>query len=113
MVLTISPVVASFNNPLIFLVDIIFLVTIASITSWYFYYYQKKEIFGNFLGGAIISVSGAVLLLILQKPIRDFIMWLMSPKVGSDQLSRVNIIVASLGAYLAMYLLYKISKKKE
>lgn len=103
----------SFNNPLIFLIDIILLVSIASIASWYFYYYLKKDFFGKFLGGAMAAMAGSVILLLLQKPIRYMIMWLMSPKWGDSQLSRVNLIVASIGALLSLYIFNKINKNKE
>ncbi|MCB1160502.1 MAG: hypothetical protein H7A25_17570 [Leptospiraceae bacterium] len=105
-------ILTTFQNPFIFLIDIIFLVSISSIVSWYFFFYQKKEIFGGFLGGTIIASFGAVLILLTQSPIRDFVMWLMSPKIGTTQLSRVNIIVATLGAFLALFILEKIGKAR-
>lgn len=106
-------ILANLNNPIIFLVDLIFLISIASIMSWYFYYFRQKEIFGKFLGGTIIAMGGAVLILILQNPIRDVIMWFMSPKMGTMQLSRVNIIAAFLGSYIALYVLIRINRNKE
>ncbi|MEM7182248.1 MAG: hypothetical protein AAF518_15140 [Spirochaetota bacterium] len=100
------------NNPVIFLMDIIFLVSIASLISWYFYYYLQKDIFGKFLGGAIIAAAGSVLFVIIQTPIRQIIMWFVSPKLGTMQLSRVNIIAAILGAYLSLYIFNRINRNR-
>ncbi|HMV41411.1 MAG TPA: hypothetical protein PK079_17585 [Leptospiraceae bacterium] len=108
---------ATTSEPLTILVDIIFITAISSLIAWYFYFYLKKEIIGGFIGAIVISALGSILLLAsLQSFIRDIFMWLMSPKLGTIQLSNVNLIVVFIGAYLSLYLLIKINynrKRKE
>ena len=93
---------ATTSEPLTILVDIIFIVGISTMVAWYFYFYLKKEIIGGFVGAILILAS-------LQTFVRDIIMWLMSPKLGTIQLSNVNLIVIFLGAYLSLFLLIKIN----
>lgn len=105
---------ATTSEPLTILVDIIFIVGIATVVAWYFYFYLKREVIGGFVGAIIISGFGAILILAtLQTFLRDIIMWLMSPKLGTIQLSNVNLIVIFMGAYLSLYLLIKINYNKQ
>ena len=72
------------------------------------------NIIGGFVGAIVISGLGAILILAtLQTFLRDIIMWLMSPKLGTIQLSNVNLIVIFMGAYLSLYLLIKINYNKQ
>jgi len=105
---------ATTSEPLTILVDIIFIVGIATLVAWYFYFYLKREIIGGFVGAIVISGLGAILILAtLQTFLRDIIMWLMSPKLGTIQLSNINLIVIFMGAYLSLYLLIKINYNKQ
>lgn len=105
---------ATTSEPLSILVDLIFIVGISTMVAWYFYFYLKREIIGGFIGAIVISGLGAILVLAtLQTFIRDIIMWLMSPKLGTIQLSNVNLIVIFLGAYLALFLLIKLNYNKK
>ncbi|MBP7281354.1 MAG: hypothetical protein KBA66_07255 [Leptospiraceae bacterium] len=105
---------ATTSEPLTILVDIIFIVGISTMVAWYFYFYLKREVIGGFIGAVVISGLGAILILAtLQTFLRDIIMWLMSPKLGTIQLSNVNLIVILLGAYLSLFLLVKINYNKK
>lgn len=105
---------ATTSEPLTILVDIIFIVGVATMVAWYFYFYLKREVIGGFVGAIVISGLGAILILAtLQTFLRDIIMWLMSPKLGTIQLSNVNLIVIFLGAYLSLFLLVKINYNKK
>ncbi len=81
--------------------------------AWYFYFYKKKVIIGGYVGASTIASFGAILLFaFFHKGIRDFIMWLMSPKLGTIQLSNVNLIVIVIGAFLSLYIVEILQKKR-
>ena len=102
------------SEPWTILIDIIFIVTVASVIAWYFYSKEKRYIIGNFIGAAIIAFTGSIIMYSLfQNIVRDVLMWLMSPKIGTYQLSNVNLIAAFLGAYLAVYIVTQLDYKKK
>lgn len=61
----------------------------------------------------VAFVGALIVVALLQNIIRDLIMWLMSPKIGSTQLSNVNLIAVFLGAFLALYVMNRINHNKE
>lgn len=105
---------ATVSEPLTILVDIIFIVGISTLVSWYFYFYKKKDILGGFIGAIVIAGLGSLLILAtLQTLVREIIMWLMSPKLGTIQLSNVNLIVVFAGAFLSLYILTRLNFNKQ
>jgi hypothetical protein len=91
------------------LVDMFFIVALSMGVAWYYYFYQKNNILGGFLGATLFATIGSILMFtFFQKFIRDIIMWFMSPKLGAIQISNVNLIVVSIGAFLALYIVQKI-----
>lgn len=96
------------------LVDIVFFLGASAIVAWYFYYYLKKDLLGKFWGAMLVAAGGALIVFaLLQTIIRDIIMWLMSPKIGSTQLSNVNLIAIFIGGFLALYIMNRINHNKE
>ncbi|MBE7413142.1 MAG: hypothetical protein L6Q54_12075 [Leptospiraceae bacterium] len=101
---------ASPSAPWTVLVDIIFLIAVSAVVAWYYYFYLKKDLLGKFLGTILVASVGALIVFaILQDALRNIIMWLISPKIGSTQLSNVNLIAVFLGAYLALYIMNRIN----
>jgi hypothetical protein len=95
------------------LIDIIFLLAISMGMAWYFYFHNRRNIIGGFIGSTIIAVIGALILFaFMHKSIRDLLMWLMSPKIGTVQLSNMNLIVVSIGAFLSLYFVDLLQKRK-
>ncbi|NBU96986.1 MAG: hypothetical protein EBS19_02040 [Spirochaetia bacterium] len=104
---------ANVSAPWTLLMDIIFILALSMIVSYYFYYYKKKEILGGYIGATVIAIFGSILLFaFFHKVVRDFIMWLMSPKIGTIQLSNVNLIVIVLGAFLSLFIVDVLQKKR-
>ncbi|MCB1178347.1 MAG: hypothetical protein KDK36_12250 [Leptospiraceae bacterium] len=109
-----SIILANTSSPWTLLIDLFFIVTISMGSAWYFYFYKKINFLGGFIGATAIAGLGALLVFaFLQRFVRDLIMWLMSPKLGSVQISNVNLIVVFMGAYLFLYLVQKIQFKKK
>ncbi|MCE9500222.1 MAG: hypothetical protein K8R21_06965 [Leptospira sp.] len=105
---------ASARAPWTILVDIIFFIAVSALVAWYFYFYLRKDLLGKFLGATLVAGIGALIIFaLLQEVIRDIIMWLMSPKIGSSQLSNVNLIAVFIGGYLALYLMNKINHNRD
>lgn len=106
-------VLANVSAPWTLLMDIILLLALSMLVSYYFYVYQKKVILGGYVGTTAIASFGAILLFaFFHKGIRDFIMWLMSPKIGTMQLSNLNLIVIVLGAYLSLYIVDILQRRR-
>jgi hypothetical protein len=104
---------ANVSAPWTLLMDIFFILALSMIVAWYFYFYKKKVIIGGYVGATTIASFGAILLFaFFHKGIRDFIMWLMSPKLGTIQLSNVNLIVIVIGAFLSLYIVEILQKKR-
>jgi hypothetical protein len=108
------PLLGAPSAPWTTLVDIVFFVGASAIVAWYYYYYLKKDLLGGFWGAVLVSAVGALIVFaLLQTFIRDIIMWLMSPKIGSTQLSNVNLIAIFIGGFLALYVMNRINHNKE
>ncbi len=104
---------ANTASPWTLLIDLFFIVSISMGTAWYFYFYKKYDILGGFLGATTIAGMGALLMFaFLQRIVKDIIMWLMSPKFGSIQISNVNLIVVLMGSFLFLYIVQKIQFRK-
>jgi uncharacterized membrane protein YeaQ/YmgE (transglycosylase-associated protein family) len=105
---------ASPSAPWTVLVDIIFFIAVSAVVAWYYYFYLKKDLLGKFWGAILVASIGALIIFaILQNILRDVIMWLMSPKIGSTQLSNVNLIAVFIGAYLALFIMNRINHDRE
>jgi len=102
------------SSPWTIIVDIAFFGGISGLFAWYFYVYMRKDLLGKFWGAALVAGIGALIIFsTLQTVIREVIVWLMSPRIGSVQLSNVNLIAISIGAYLALYIMNQINHNKE
>ncbi|WCL50384.1 hypothetical protein [Leptospira sp. GIMC2001] len=96
------------------LVDIVFFLGASAVMAWYYYYFLKKDLLGKFWGAMLVAAVGSLIVFALfQTFIRDIIMWLMSPKIGSTQLSNVNLIAIFIGGFLALYIMNRINHNKE
>lgn len=105
---------ASPSGPWTNLVDIFFVILASATVAWYFYYYLRKDLLGKFWGAVFVAGLGALIVFATsQTLIRDVIMWFMSPKIGSFQLSNVNLIAVFLGGYLALSIMNRINHNKE
>jgi len=102
------------SSPWTILVDILFFGGISALFAWYFFVYLRKDLLGGFWGAVFVAGIGALILFAtFQTIIREVIMWLMSPRIGTVQLSNVNLIAISIGAYLALYIMNQINHNKE
>ena len=102
------------SSPWTKIVDLLFLFGISTFFAWLYYSYMRKDLLGKFWGATMVAAVGALIVFaILQNVIREIIVWLMSPKIGSVPLSNVNLIAISLGAYLALYIMNRINHNKE
>lgn len=102
------------SSPWTYLVDVIFFCGISALFAWYYYSFLKKDILGKFWGAALVAGLGALIIFsTMQTVIREVIIWLMSPRIGTMQLSNVNLIAISIGAYLALYIMNQINHNKE
>ncbi|MCZ8238379.1 MAG: hypothetical protein O9346_03780 [Leptospiraceae bacterium] len=110
----IFPPLGAPSSPWTSIVDIIFFLGANALVAWYYYYYLRKDLLGKFWGAMLVSAIGALIVFaLLQNFIREVIMWLMSPKIGSTQLSNVNLIAIFLGGFIALYLMNRINHNKE
>jgi hypothetical protein len=106
-------VLASPSAPWTNLVDIIFLVLASATVAWYFYFYLKKDLLGKYWGAMTVAILGSLIVFsTLQNFVRELIMWLMSPKIGSTQLSNVNLIAIFIGGFCALYIMNLINNDK-
>ena len=104
---------ANVSAPWTLLMDIILILALSMIVSWYFYIHKKKVILGGYIGATTIASLGSILLFaFFHKGIRDFIMWLMSPKIGTIQLSNLNLIVIAMGAYLSLFIVDILQRRR-
>lgn len=101
-------------SPITLLVDMIFISLLSLGAAWYFYFYQKQNFFGGYIGATVIAMFGSLLVFSLfQKIIADIIKWLMSPKLGALQISNVNLIAVGIGALLSLFIVQKIQLRKK
>lgn len=102
------------TSPWVLLVDMLFISLLSLGAAWYFYFYQKQNFFGGYIGATFIAMLGSLLMFSLfQKLITDIIKWFMSPKLGAVQISNVNLIVVGMGAFLALFIVQKIQLRKK
>ncbi|GBF50145.1 hypothetical protein LPTSP4_16690 [Leptospira ryugenii] len=102
------------SEPWTILVDILFFFLASAACAYYFYYYKRRDLLGKFWGSTLVAGIGALIVFAtLQTYIRDIIMWLMSPKIGSTQLSNVNLVAIFLGGFIALYIMNRINHNKE
>ncbi len=110
-----------FSTPILFraaswtiIMDFLFFVGASALVAWYYFFYLRKDLLGGFWGAMLVACVGALIVFaLLQNVIRDVIMWLMSPKIGSTQLSHVNLIAIFLGAFFALYIMNRINHNRE
>lgn len=101
-------------SPLTLLVDMIFISLLSLGAAWYFYFYQKQNFFGGYVGATMIALLGSLVMFALfQKFIADIIKWLMSPKWGAIQISNVNLIAVGIGALLSLFVVQKIQLRRK
>lgn len=101
-------------SPITLLVDMIFISLLSLGAAWYFYFYQKQNFFGGYIGATMVAMLGSLLMFALfQKFVADIIKWLMSPKLGALQISNVNLIAVGIGAFIALVIVQKIQLRSK
>lgn len=85
------------------IIDIIIYLVLGAMLSWYFYYFKRKDLFGGFIGGAIVGLFGAI----LGNFLSDYANFIIEKLQRG--FNNVNIITGLLGGFLALYLFNKIN----
>lgn len=96
-----------------YLIDFLVYIALGAAVSWFFFYLRRLDLFGGFLGGAVVALIGAILgAFLLQKPLN----FVIDALQNGLHISNVNIIAALLGGVVSVMLLSKINngrKRKE
>lgn len=96
-----------------YVIDFLVYIALGAMISWFFFYLRRLDLFGGFLGGAVVALIGAILgAFLLQKPLNIVIDALQ----GGLGVSNVNVIAALVGGVVSVLLLSKINngrKRKE
>jgi len=84
----------------------IILVIGASISAL-FYHIKRRELFAGFIGGLVVAVIGAMIgTYVLNTPIIKI--WEIFSNLGT-----VNVFAALIGAYIAVFIMNKLTHNKE
>jgi len=91
-----------------YIVDSIIYLVLGAAVSWFYFYFKRLDLIGGFIGGFFVALIGAILgVFISQKPpvstIIDFLQ-------NGLKISNVNLITASIGAILAIWVLSKLNQ---
>lgn len=96
-----------------YIIDFLVYIALGAVVSWFFYYLKRLDLFGGFLGGAVVALIGAILgAFLLQKPLN----FVIDALQNGLHFSNVNIIAALIGGVVSVMLLSKINngrKRKE
>ena len=104
------------GNVLYILLDFIIYLLIASCATIYYYSYRKKALVGGIWGGLLIGTIGAVLATLVSTIYDWFtrlVIWLMIPKINGEFYFRVNIIAATIGAFIFVAILNIINHNRD
>lgn len=93
-----------------YLIDFLVYIGLGAAISWFFFYLRRLDLFGGFLGAAVVALIGSILgAFLLQKPLK-FIIDGMQNGLG---ISNVNIIAALIGGVVSVLLLSKINNGRK
>lgn len=93
-----------------YLIDFLIYIALGAIISWYFFYFRRLDLFGGFIGAAVVALIGAILgAFLLQGLLKTIIEWLQN----GLHISNVNIIAALLGGVVSVMLLSKINNGRQ
>jgi uncharacterized membrane protein len=89
-----------------YLIDFLVYIVLGALISWYFFYLRRDDLFGGYLGGAVVALIGAILgAFLLQKPFN----FIIDALQDGLHVSNVNIIAALFGGLVSVLLLTKIN----
>lgn len=89
-----------------YLIDFFVYIILGAVISWFFFYLRRFDLFGGFLGGAVVALIGSILgAFLLQKPL-NIIIDALQGGLGSN----VNIIAAVIGGVVSVMLLSRINQ---
>lgn len=92
-----------------YLIDFTVYAVLGLGISWYFFYFRRLDLFGGFIGAAVVALIGAILgAFLLQNILQKVIEFLQR----GFFISNVNVIAALLGGILSIFLLSKINDGK-
>ena len=93
--------------------DFIIYGLIGAAASWFFYSYRRRDLLGGFWGGLVIGTIGGVIVSLVASSFDQLFLrlvsFLMYPKINNKFYFTVNIIAASIGALLFVYILNRIN----
>lgn len=96
-----------------YLIDFLVYIALGAAISWFFFYLRRLDLFGGFLGGAVVALIGAILGgFLLRQPLKIVIDALQE----GLYISNVHFIAALTGGVVSILLLSKINngrKRKE
>lgn len=96
-----------------YLIDFLVYIALGAAISWFFFYLRRLDLFGGFLGGAVVALIGAILGgFLLRGPLKIVIDALQD----GLYVSNVHLIAALTGGVVSVLLLSKINngrKRKE
>lgn len=95
-----------------YLIDFLVYIALGAAVSWFFFYLKRLDLFGGFLGGALVALIGAILGAFLLGSTLNTVIDALQGGLGSN----VNIIAALVGGVVSVMLLSKINngrKRKE
>ena len=93
-----------------YLIDFLVYLALAAAISWFFFFFKRLDLFGGFVGGAVVALIGSILgAFLLQGLLSDIIKFLQN----GLNISNVNIIAAVLGGTVSVMLLSKINNGRK
>ncbi len=93
-----------------YLIDFLVYLGLGAGISWFFFYFRRLDLFGGFMGAAVIALIGAILgAFLLQKPL-NLVIDALQAGLG---ISNVNIIAALFGGVTSVMLLSKINNGRK
>lgn len=93
-----------------YLIDFLVYLALGAVISWFFFYFRRLDLFGGFVGGAVVALIGAILgTFLLQRPLKIVIDALQE----GLHISNVNILAALVGGTASVMLLSKINNGRQ
>lgn len=81
-------------------------VLIASVLSWFFYSWKRRDLLGGFVGGLLVSFFGSILGGFV---VSDLVNILIDFLQKGFYVANVNVIAGLLGGYATIYIFNKIN----
>jgi uncharacterized membrane protein len=89
-----------------YLIDFLVYLALAAAISWFFFFFKRLDLFGGFVGGAIVALIGSILgAFVFGRYLSEIIKFLQN----GLNISNVNIIAALLGGTVSVIMLSKIN----